>query len=461
MMRATCHPGKRLKSVAVLLALALSGCWPSMGCAANTTTSLPTLLKNMRPMQVQIVRTSRSDCVPNCAQWISAEGDIVESTTAEFRRILDRIGTRKLPVFVNSGGGSIEAAMAIGQMLRAHGLDVSVTRTAFVPCRPHEKDCGSGKSLSLAARGLPDSFNAYCASACTLVLAAGTQRLASAWSHVGVHQIIVFKTQFRVRRTYRVTTLRRPSGGTYVRRTLIREQNLSASTTQLDVNDGTYRPMDNYLQQMGVNISIVQLMEATPNSDIHWMTHGELEATGIVTRHQSGDTLFKVASLLPALSFNEPTSLASSSSSAISDPHAEVSVLQYFQGRPVSLHLAISYVKTLSQIVLSVDLKDGDAAIRSQGIFATIGLGLDHSLNAYSSDWAMPYSPLAVRAHGSSVCALRQNRTMQLSLHPVRPQAGELLPLEDTAPVEVNVASVPGLAELLVTACSTVAVQDK
>ena len=188
---------------------------------ARSRPSLPNDYKVMQAMQVQIVRNAQAGCEPDCAEWISAEGDIVEQTPDDFRRVLKAMGNRNLPVFVNSGGGSIEAAIIIGNLRRQRQMDVAVTRTDFETCVGNTKACrGAGKPI----RGLPNSYDAYCASACTLVLAAGTQRFVSPWSLVGVHQIVVYQTQIRIRRTYRVTTLQRPDGGTRTHRKLISEQ---------------------------------------------------------------------------------------------------------------------------------------------------------------------------------------------------------------------------------------------
>ena len=443
---------RRAWSAAFAVAVWAAVMLPPAAAVADSKSLLPELLKNMRPMQVRIVRSAEAGCEPDCAEWISAEGDIVDGTPAEFGRVFAQLGTRKLPVFVNSGGGSIEAAMVIGRMLRARQLDVSVTRTDFTACSTGAKNCQVVKGRARkVARGLPDSFSAYCASACTLVLAAGTQRLVSPWSHVGVHQIIVFKTQYRVRRTYRVTTLAKPGGGSYTRRILIREQNLDSKTVQLDVNDGTYAPMEIYLEQMGVDDSLVPLMQKTPNSDIHWMARQELTATLIATRQDSGDTLLKHSDVLPA----GPAALGAKS--APDDHHIHAVVPLYFQGRPITLLFDAAYDKTSSQVTLSASLRQGDEVLRSQGLYTTFALGSGQVLNGYNANWALPFGQLEVHAPGVSVCPLRQSGDLQLSLHPVRPQDGELVPLQDTRPVTVPVASVPGLTELVAAACSTVA----
>ena len=264
---------------------------------AHARKSSPSILQHLQPMRVQLVRDAQPGCDANCAEWISAEGDIVEGTPAAFQQVLRAVGNRKLPVFVNSGGGSIEAAIAIGRMLRDRKLDVAVTKTDFDLCPPASKGCKGKRKL--AARGKPNSYNAYCASACTLLLAAGDRRLVSPWSRVGVHQIIVFKTQYRIRRTYRVTTTVRPGGHRDVRRHLIREQRFAGKTTPGEVTENTYRPIDEFLKEMGIGQALIPLMEATPNSSIHWMSREELASTGMATEESSGDVLLRLAQAVP------------------------------------------------------------------------------------------------------------------------------------------------------------------
>ena len=429
--------------LAAIIAWALTG---SAVDAAASNASLPALLKNMHPMQVEIVRDAQPGCQPNCAEWISAEGDIVETTPVEFRRVLGQLRNRKLPVFINSGGGSIEAAMLIGQMLRLHGLDVSVTRTEFTACHGKSTNCAG------AARGeptgQPDSYNAYCASACTLVLAAGVQRLASPWSHVGVHQIIVFKTQFKVRRTYRVTTLPRPNGGSSTRRTLIREQTLGSITKQIDVNDDTYRPMEVYLSRLGVGDQLVPLMEQTPNSDIHWMTGQEMDSTRLATRQDSGEALLKRDNGLPVAVTAMPKR---------SPGHAQASIQTYFQGRPIWLLFDAAYDRQLSIVILSVAMRQGGEALRSQGLFTRFDLDSGHRIEGYNVDATAPFSAMQARAPASSVCPLRQSGSLQLSLHPTQSLDNQPMPLRETQPVMLTVASVPGLPELLTSICASVA----
>ena len=421
--------------------------------SAHARRAKPSLLPNMQPMQVRLVRNSQAGCEPDCAEWISAEGDIVESTPTAFQRLLKSLGTRKVPVFVNSGGGNIEAAIAIGQMLRGHHLDVSVTRTEFETCAPDARGCPA-KSRKVA-RGKPDSYNSYCASACTLLLAAGEQRLVSPWSHVGVHQIVVFKTQVRIRRTYRVTTMVRPNGSRQTQRRLIREQRFAGKTTPGVVDDSTYRPIEAFLKQMGIGESLMALMEATPNTNIHWMTPEELGSTGMRTDERSGDALLRLVATLPVPPAEATASApAAAFVGAAGTQHIRANVPVYFQGREIALRLQADYTRGSRQIAIAVTLRHGSEPLNSAGLYAHFTFDVDRDLNAYGAKPGSPLDALSVEAPASAVCKVRQNRSLQVGLRAVRAVNDDGAPLRDSTTVAVPVAAVPGFEALLAEACS-------
>jgi len=418
--------------------------------AVGATSKLPTLLKGLRPMQVRVVRSAEAGCEPACAEWISAEGDIVDATPGQFQKLLAGLGARKLPVFINSGGGSIEAAMSIGRMLRARALDVSVTHTDLVACATAKANCAAGAvgKDAKALRGLPNSYSAYCASACTLVLAAGTGRLASPWSHVGVHSIVVFQTQYRVRRTYRVTTRQRPGGGVVTHRTLLREQTIGSTTTEVAVNDVTYQPMEAYLREMGIADALVPLMEATPNSDIHWMTRPEQETTGLVTRQEGGEALLNLLDVLPL-----PPAGATASAPAAGKVSAVVPT--FYQGRAVQLLFAASYDRPRAMVELSVLMQQNGELLRSQGLFATFGLGGGRRAYGFGPDAGHPFAPLSASLAPAEICPLRQTGALQISVHPSDLSGKQTVPLGETRPVTVTLASTRGLGDVLAEACAT------
>ena len=126
------------------------------------------------------VRSDNAACRPDCPEWISAEGKIVTGSADALERMLNAAGGRRLPIVINSAGGAVEDAMAMGRLIRAKRLAVVVAHTTVAPCAKGAKTCGE-------AKGVADSRGAYCASACTLALAGGVERYISPQSYIGVH----------------------------------------------------------------------------------------------------------------------------------------------------------------------------------------------------------------------------------------------------------------------------------
>lgn len=76
-------------------------------------------------LRVAVVRNAFPGCEPNCEEWISAEGKIEPGSLGQFRRVLNSIGSRQLPIFINSAGGSVNTAIEIGKFIRAKGLEIA------------------------------------------------------------------------------------------------------------------------------------------------------------------------------------------------------------------------------------------------------------------------------------------------------------------------------------------------
>jgi hypothetical protein len=174
----------------------LAFCLLSFTTEAKTKQQSPEL---DRSMQFAVVRGSNPLCEPICPEWIWAEGDIRSDTATRLKKFLKTLGDRKLPVIIQSPGGDLDAAFAMGRMIRAKGLDVAVGYTRFVSCAPRQKDCEAGKMggyIGIAASGF-----AYCNSACPMVLAGGVKRFVGSWAQLGVHQItttmILYETTTR------------------------------------------------------------------------------------------------------------------------------------------------------------------------------------------------------------------------------------------------------------------------
>src|ERR1700742_4165003 len=69
------------------------------------------------------------DCAPRCRTWISAAGQITADTPREFLNFIAGRDLRDYPVVLNSDGGSVLGAIALGRTIRRLDLATSVGRT--------------------------------------------------------------------------------------------------------------------------------------------------------------------------------------------------------------------------------------------------------------------------------------------------------------------------------------------
>ena len=233
------------------------------------------------PMQVHVVRNGEPGCEPRCLQWIAAQGRIVVGSARRFREVLSQLGDRKLPVFIDSGGGAVKDALSIGRMIRAKGLSVVVTRTVFTPCAPADTGCRKDKTGG-ELRGLAQATFSKCASSCAFVLAGGVNRLVGAGTAVGVHQI-----SMTVRR-YQVWTRPSLGGPVETKKTLVSVQQVGQKNAY---TRNTYADIRKYLDEMGITRELEALILATPNDSIHWLTPGELSRTRLATDFMNGEQL--------------------------------------------------------------------------------------------------------------------------------------------------------------------------
>lgn len=241
-------------------------------------------------MQVMIVRSSEPGCEPGCAEWISAQGTIDSTTPARFRQVLSQLGQRKLPVLIDSLGGTVDDSLKIGRMIRAKGLDVVVTKTLLEPCASFDRICGKLK-LQGVARGLPQARLSKCASACAFVLAAGTRRYVGPYTFVGVHQAVAFQKRWKILRKYRVETIRSFGVPIETRKTLISEQKLDERITKTNNPKAERDKISAYFSEMGIAPSIMPLVNSATPDNIHVLTLTELKSTHLATDFVQGETL--------------------------------------------------------------------------------------------------------------------------------------------------------------------------
>lgn len=114
-------------------------------------------------------------CAPDCRGWIGAVGVVTADTVRdfdEFARARDLAGAT---VVLDSSGGSVNDAIAIGRRWRQMGLRTTVGTTV-------EIQTASGLQPSVIPQ-------AYCESMCVFLLLSGSTRFVPDDAHVRVHQI--------------------------------------------------------------------------------------------------------------------------------------------------------------------------------------------------------------------------------------------------------------------------------
>ena len=231
--------------------LLAAACAPG-GPAAAQTASLPA----HKPMTIGVVRLAAQACAPDCPEAIALQGVVRTDSHRSLQMALDRLKDRRLPVVVNSPGGDVDAALAMGRAIRAAGLDVVV---AQVP-----------RDGAVAFGG------AICSSACTLILAGGVRRFAAPDARIGVHSMRQSETERVVERIYR----RNGEG-----REVVSERVVSQKTKPLDVApEVANRGVAEHLAALGIGRSFADLTLSTPHDRIRVLTREEKRGTGIVTQ---------------------------------------------------------------------------------------------------------------------------------------------------------------------------------
>lgn len=153
----------KLVAMALALASTCSVAWADGTIGGKPTEDAPSMRFEWHPDQ-------SADC-KNCVNWIYAVGPITDRTPKDFELLTADQNVRGATVVLNSAGGSVSAAIAIGRRMRALQLNTTVGRA--VPS-------------SSRTQWLPD---ASCSSMCAFLLIAGQQRHVPAEAKVKVHQI--------------------------------------------------------------------------------------------------------------------------------------------------------------------------------------------------------------------------------------------------------------------------------
>ncbi len=155
-----------------VLAIALASAALVKPLPASSQTADRTL-----PMRFDLrLQGPAESCGAKCQLWISASGAITAETPRDFELFAQGRELTGATVVLDSDGGSVLGAIALGRDIRHFGLDTMVGRIVDLPSG-HERPRG---------RYVP---RADCESMCGFVLLGGVHRAVPAEGRVMVHQI--------------------------------------------------------------------------------------------------------------------------------------------------------------------------------------------------------------------------------------------------------------------------------
>jgi hypothetical protein len=128
-------------------------------------------------------------CGAHCRTWISATGIITEDTARAFEAFARSNNVRGATLVLDSEGGSVISAMALGRVIRGFDMTTTVGRTTLLP-----PDANGITRATISPK-------ASCESMCVFILLAGTRRYVPSEARVLVHQIWLGAKSKRARDT--------------------------------------------------------------------------------------------------------------------------------------------------------------------------------------------------------------------------------------------------------------------
>ena len=209
-------------------------------------------------------------CGAGCSAWIAAEGRIDDSTPGRLRALFARLGKRKLPLYFYSPGGSVDAALAMGRMLRAHTMTAGVARTIPQGCDPLQAQEPACDTLKRSGRELPAvlrTMGAACNSACVYALLGAAVREVAVDASLGVHSISILRTMTRRNGDGRIVA----TGSTRV----------TGDAPSIRTAHGR---VARYAAEMGISRALVDAAAAVPAETLRFITREEIARFGIDKR---------------------------------------------------------------------------------------------------------------------------------------------------------------------------------
>src|SRR5437588_3968215 len=155
------------------MALALASSWT---VAWGDESSGKRAIEAARSMRFEWHAGHSPGSCADCANWIYAVGPITDQTSKDFELVTAGRDVRGATVVLNSVGGSVSGAIALGRLMRALDMNTTVGRAVR-------------SNAGAAASRMEWAPDASCSSMCAFLLLAGKERHVPNEAKVKVHQI--------------------------------------------------------------------------------------------------------------------------------------------------------------------------------------------------------------------------------------------------------------------------------
>lgn len=263
-------------AAATAVCLALSGTVLTSG---NSAQANGTLEERKLPMRFNWV-----DCGPDCKGWISAVGVVTADSPRDFEEFARGRDLAGATVVLDSSGGSVNDAIALGRRFRGLGMLTTVGTSLR----------GDGSRRASVA---PE---AYCESMCAFLLLAGKTRYVPEAAQVRVHQIWMGDRADDAKAA-------------------------SYTAQDLSIVERDIGRLAKYTFDMGGTGDLLSLsLSVPPWEDLHRLTPAELRLSNLITTEA-------VADVLPR---DNPMPLAEAKPKALQDRFASTPVNEEAQAQP-------------------------------------------------------------------------------------------------------------------------------
>jgi hypothetical protein len=207
------------------------------------------------------------ECEPNCGRWIGAVGTITEDTLKNFDEFAGARDLGNVTIVLDSGGGSVNDAIALGSRWRKIGVRTTVGSVTAM-----------GGRLGLTPQ-------AWCESMCVFLLLSGKVRYVPEQAHVRVHQI------------WMGNRTENPKTGAY-------------GAQDMMIVERDIGRLAKYTFEMGGTGELLSLsLEVPPWETLRELSPRELHLTGLVTTDAVADVLPDQRANDPAIALLAPKSV--------------------------------------------------------------------------------------------------------------------------------------------------------